>query len=147
MFGLTREVPLIYGIHRDLQIRTYNAIPRIVADLPRDVTSQIALGSTPDPRQEQKLDDWSDMRLTAILIPQQFPPVTDPWRVLLRTLEQRLFTRDLYAETAPSPGKERVRRPNSEPASRMLVFPLFRKPKMPGTRRELTSSKSDRRRI
>lgn len=104
MFGLTREVAILYTAHADLQIRTFNAIPRILASLPRQVTPGVVLVSSPDGRQDQKLDDWSDLRLTAIPVPRVLADTTDPWRIILRTLEQRLFTRDLYAETSPVTG-------------------------------------------
>lgn len=104
MFGLTREVAILYTTHRDLQIRTFNAIPKVMTALPREVTPEVVLVSSPDPRQEQKLDDWSDVRLTAIPIPQVIEDPSESSRVILRTLEQRLFTRDLYAETSPVSG-------------------------------------------
>ncbi len=104
MFGLTREVAIIYSTHKDLQIRAFNAVPRILASLPRQVTPGVVLISSPDLRQDQKLDDWSDLRLTAIPIPYALTGATDPWREILRTVERRLFTRDLYAETSPVTG-------------------------------------------
>ena len=104
MFGLTREVAILYTTHKDLQIRTFNQVPKVLASLPRDVTPGVVLISSPDRRQDQKLDDWSDLRLTAIPVPHEMPATTDPWRAILRTLEQRLFQRDLYAETSPVSG-------------------------------------------
>lgn len=104
LFGLTREVAIIYSPHRDLQFRTYHAIPEMLAALPRTVTPGVVFLASPDPRQVQKLDDWSDIRVTAVPIPHEFDPHSAPWRVLLKTLEQRLFTRDLYAETGPVSG-------------------------------------------
>jgi hypothetical protein len=103
-FGLTREVLLLYSPHRDLQIRSYNALPVLLASLPRDVTPGVALVSTPDPRQAEKLDDWSDLYFTAIPIPVATMDSDQHSRGIIRSLEQRLFSRDLYAETAPVTG-------------------------------------------
>lgn len=105
--GLTREVLLLYSPHRDLQFRTFQAIGLLLQGeaLPREVTSGVALVSSPDPRQEQKLDDWSRTQLTAIPLPSTTAETDVLAREIVRALERRLFSRDLYAETLPVSGR------------------------------------------
>lgn len=105
--GLTREVLLLYSPHRDLQYRTFQAIGSLLQGdfLPREATSGVALVSCPDPRQEQKLDDWSRTHLTAIPLPPSTDETDDLAREIVRALERRLFSRDLYAETLPVTGQ------------------------------------------
>lgn len=104
MFGLTREVAIIYSPHPDLQIRLYNAVPTFLTNLPREVTKHVVLISSPDLRLAQKLDDWGNIGMTGIPIPQKWDTNREPSQSLLRILEQRLFSQDLYAETAPVVG-------------------------------------------
>lgn len=101
---MTREVLLFYTPHRDLQIRTFNAIPAVLAALPREATPRIVLIASPDPRAAAKLDDWSSLDLLGIPIPYGMPDPDDGQRELLQILQQRLFTRDAFAETAPVSG-------------------------------------------
>ena len=104
LFGLTREVLLLYSPHRDLQMRTFAAVPSVMADLPREVTPRITLIASPDPRASVKLADWSGLNLLAIPIPYGMPDPDDGARELLRELQKHLFQRDAYAETAPVHG-------------------------------------------
>jgi CRP-like cAMP-binding protein len=106
MFGLTREVLLVYSPHRDLQFRTFQALPELINGLPRQVTQGLALVCSPDSRQAEKLDDWSTSRLLAVPITNNPDGLEDSGRALLNCLQQRIFTRDLYAETAPVRGSD-----------------------------------------
>lgn len=103
-FGLTREVLLLYSPHRDLQSRTFHAVPDIMTRLPREVTSDVVMLCTPDPRQDQKLRDWSSGHLTAVPLPVDLGDEERAPYTILERLRQRLFTRDLYAETSPVSG-------------------------------------------
>lgn len=106
MFGLTREVLLLYTPHRDLQIRTFHALPQIIEDLPREVTLGLALVCSPDSRAAEKLDDWSTGRFLGVPVPADESDLREPGRQLLKMLQERIFTRDLYAETAPVSGSD-----------------------------------------
>lgn len=106
MFGLTREVLLVYTPHRDLQIRTFHALPDLISSLPRDATEALALVCSPDSRHAEKLDDWSTSRFLAIPITNDPNELDNAGRSLLDCLQQRIFTRDLYAETAPVSGSD-----------------------------------------
>lgn len=103
-FGLTREVPLLYSPHRDLQVRTISAVPAVRATLPREVTDDVVMICTPDPRQDEKLRDWSSARLTAVPLPLDLGDEERAPYAILERLRQRLFARDLYAENSPVSG-------------------------------------------
>lgn len=96
-FGFTREVMLFYSPHPDLQGRTFNAALRELKSIQRSVTPDVFFMSSPDPRLQVKLNDWSSPSRLAIPL-----LIDDEDELSLITLlRDYLYTRDLFYETTP----------------------------------------------
>ena len=102
-FGFTRELLFLYSPYPDLQHRTFVAARASLRHLPRDVTPDLVVVWSKDPRARVKLDDWSGTEFTAIPLPAD--GLDDPLE-LLRILREYVFTRDLYYETTPVSGDQ-----------------------------------------
>src|SRR5262249_41104773 len=102
-FGFTRELLFFYSPYPDLQHRTFVAARSSLRHLPRDVTPDLGVIWSNDPRARMKLDDWSGTEFTAIPLP---PDDLDDPLELLRILREYIFTRDLYYETTPVSGDQ-----------------------------------------
>lgn len=100
-FGLTREVMFFYSRHKDLQIRTFKAAQKALADLPREVTPDIMFFWAPDPRLREKVDDWSTGGF--LTIPLILADPDDPVS-FVSLLRDYTFSRDLFYETTPVRG-------------------------------------------
>ncbi|MBE1575451.1 translation initiation factor IF-2 N-terminal domain-containing protein [Amycolatopsis roodepoortensis] len=104
-FGLTREVLFFYSPHRDLQMRTFQAAKRILTRLQhrREVTPDMMVVWSPDPRLRERLDDWSNSSKNFLAIPLDLPDDGDPI-AFIKLLSSYVFTRDLFYETTPVRG-------------------------------------------
>lgn len=100
-FGLTREVLFFYSRHRDLQIRTFRAARKFLAELPREVTPDLMFFWAPDPRLREKLDDWSTGGFLTIPLVLESPDDPVGFVSLLRDY---IYSRDLFYETTPVRG-------------------------------------------
>ena len=100
-FGITQEVMIFYSPYPDLQRRTFDAARASLRHLPRQVTPDLILLSSPDPQTRAKLEDWSTNEFRAIGLPQD--EIDDPLE-LVTLLRQHIFARDLYYETTPVSG-------------------------------------------
>lgn len=101
-FGLTREVMFFYSRHKDLQIRTFKAAQRALAELPREVTPDIMFFWSPDPRLREKVDDWSVGGF--LTIPLILTDADDPVS-FVSLLRDYTYSRDLFYETTPVRGE------------------------------------------
>lgn len=96
-FGLAAELPLLYDVHSDLQIRTADGIPenlRILPDNRRSVSSETTFISTPDQYMIEKAHRWS--RPDRLLIPIPWNPQLSA-EDLLDIISRNVFSRDLYS--------------------------------------------------
>jgi hypothetical protein len=100
-FGFTQEVMIFYSPYPDLQRRTFEAARSSLRHLPRQVTPDLILLSSPDPQSRAKLEDWSTNAFRAIALPPD--DIEDPL-TLVALLRQHIFARDLYYETTPVSG-------------------------------------------
>ena len=100
-FGLTREVMFFYSPYGDLQIRELEAAKNAIRRLKRDVTPDIIFLWSPDPRAQQKLDDWSQGGFLAI--PLGSIDSQDPVS-LISLLRDYIYARDLFYESTPVRG-------------------------------------------
>lgn len=100
-FGFTQEVMVFYSPYPDLQRRTFDAACASMRHLPRQVTPDLILLSSPDPQARAKLEDWATNEFRAIALPPD--EIQDPL-ALLTLLRQHIFARDLYYETTPVSG-------------------------------------------
>lgn len=100
-FGLTREVMFFYSPYQDLQIRELEAAKSAIRTLKRDVTPDIIFVWSPDPRAQQKLDDWSRAGFLAIPLGNADPK--DPVSVI-SLLRDYIYARDLFYESTPVRG-------------------------------------------
>jgi hypothetical protein len=100
-FGFTQEVMIFYSPYPDLQRRTFDAARSSLRHLPRAVTPDLVLLSSPDPQTRAKLEDWSTNAFRAIALPPD--DIEDPL-TLVALLRQHIFARDLYYETTPVSG-------------------------------------------
>lgn len=99
-FGFTREVMFFYSPYRDLQYRTFAAAQASMRHVQREVTLDLIFFTSPDPRANMKLDDWSRSHFLAVPIPNGLlEPLT-----LVEILRDYVFTRDLYYEATPVSG-------------------------------------------
>jgi len=104
-FGFTREALVLYSRYRDLQARTFEALPDVIDSLPRRVGQDTLFLYAPDPRLEIKLDEWSTAWFTVIPLPELTPDVNRAAAVLVDSIKDRVFTRDLYYEATPVSGE------------------------------------------
>lgn len=100
-FGLTREVMFFYSPYQDLQIRELDAAKTALRNLRRDVTPDIVFVWSPDPRAQQKLDDWSRAGFLAIPLGNADPK--DPVSIV-SLLRDYIYARDLFYESTPVRG-------------------------------------------
>jgi hypothetical protein len=105
LFGLNREVLLVYSPFDDLQGRTFEALPRLIKGVEgRTVTPHLAMLTAPDPRLDEKLDEWSSSELQVVPLPMELSGCDRPANEILERFKKRIFARDLYAETTPVTG-------------------------------------------
>ena len=107
-FGFTREVAIFYSQFDDLQTRTHAALrEHLRTGLPRDVTPDVMLLSAPDKKLELKADDWSRPTLAIVPLPAfSHSEGRESADAFISILQQRLFKRDLFAETTPVSGRD-----------------------------------------
>lgn len=108
MFGLTRDVMLIYTQETDLQPRTLASFPQRLEDLAphRMCEDHLVFVSTRDPAAAAKLERWSQ-ESPYVALP--IPDLTDPARLaqqLLVQMKRSLASRNLYDETLPVTGRD-----------------------------------------
>ena len=101
-FGLTREVMFFYSPYVDLQIREFEAAKKAIKTLKREVTPDILFVWSPDPRAQQKLDDWSQGG-GILAIPLASINSGDPVS-LISLLRDYIYARDLFYESTPVRG-------------------------------------------
>lgn len=99
-FGFTREVMVLYSPHEDLQVRTYKAALREIADHKRSVTPDIFFIWSPDQRLRIKLHDWSRTSRLAIPLVIDY----DNELSLITLLRDYIYARDLFYVTTPVSG-------------------------------------------
>ncbi|MGN9776684.1 hypothetical protein ACTMS0_13085 [Micromonospora sp. H33] len=106
-FGLTREVMAYYSPYDDLQLRTFERLPRVKDDQPRRPTQDLFMIYAPDPLAERKLDDWSVREPFAVVgLPLSGVTPAEAASRLLTALTDRLAARNLYEETLPVTGRD-----------------------------------------
>ncbi|MEV4655705.1 ATP-binding protein [Micromonospora sp. NPDC049301] len=106
-FGLTREVMVYYSPYDDLQLRTFERLPRVQEDQPRRPTQDLFMIYAPDPLAERKLDDWTVREPFAVVgLPLAGVTPAEAASRLLAALTDRLAARNLYEETLPVTGRD-----------------------------------------
>ena len=110
-YGLTREVLLVTNSLSDLQMRTYESLPvflEYVAKVAgRQVTPNLVLVSTSDPREVEKLDEWSRSRpILAIPAGQLVLSSRQNSDTLSDRLRLRIYRRNTYRQTSPVESSE-----------------------------------------
>lgn len=100
-FGFTREAMILYTPHDDLQVRSFQAARREMANLKRPITPDIFFVWAPDPRLRTKLDDWSQP--SNLAIPLDLMDEEEPI-ALITLLRDYIYSRDLFYETTPVSG-------------------------------------------
>lgn len=100
-FGLTREVAFFYFPFFDLQIRSFMAAKAWIEETKREITPDLVFLSAPDDRLLTKLQDWSNLRMTAVPLPHD---MGDEPIAIITQLRDRVYARDLFYETAPVSG-------------------------------------------
>ncbi|WP_344106501.1 hypothetical protein [Myceligenerans crystallogenes] len=90
-----------YSPYRDLQARTFKVAKDKLANLPREVTPDVAFFSSPDDRLTERLKDWSRLQFLAIPLPASLgeEPIA-----LINQLRDHIYARDLFYETTPVSG-------------------------------------------
>lgn len=100
-FGFTREAMILYTPHQDLQVRSFQAARREMANLKRPITPDVFFVWGPDPRLKSKLDDWSQP--SNLAIPLRLEDEDEPI-ALITLLRDYIYSRDLFYETTPVSG-------------------------------------------
>lgn len=108
MFGLSRDVMVIYTRETDLQPRTLASFPQRLADLApyRMCEDHLVFVSTRDPSAAAKLERWSQ-ESPYVSLP--LPNAGDSARLaqqLLVEMKRSLASRNLYDETLPVTGRD-----------------------------------------
>jgi hypothetical protein len=104
-FGFTREALIFYSPYRDLQVRTFEALPQVLDSLPRQVDQDTLFLHSLDPRLEMKLYDWSTPWFTVIPLPDLTSEIDKAAEVVVESIRSRIFARDLYYEVSPVSGE------------------------------------------
>jgi hypothetical protein len=105
-FGITREVIVYYSPYHDLQLRTMERLSMARAQVPRQVTPDLYLLSSPDMRSAEKLEDWTR---SEPFVAVAFPQTGNEEEIAIALLEAiiaQLTTRDRYDETLPVIGND-----------------------------------------
>lgn len=105
-FGITREVIVYYSPYRDLQLRTLERLDAVQAQVPRPVTPDLYLLSSPDTRAAEKLEDWTRSEPFVTVAVPQTGTEEEAAIALLDTIIGQLTTRDRYDETLPVIGSD-----------------------------------------
>jgi hypothetical protein len=105
-FGITREVIVYYSPYQDLQLRTLDRLRHVRAQVPRPVTPDLYLLSSPDMRAGEKLEDWTRSELFVAVAVPQTGNEDEAAAALLDAIIGQLTTRDRYDETLPVIGSD-----------------------------------------
>ncbi|WP_167880283.1 AAA family ATPase [Nocardioides guangzhouensis] len=108
MFGITRDVMIIYTQATDLQPRTVASFPKRVRDLAthRMCEDHLVFVSTRDPFGRAKLERWSQENpFVALPLPDQGDAPRLAQQLLVE-MKRSLASRNLYDETLPVTGRD-----------------------------------------
>ena len=109
MFGLTRDVLVIYSDDVELQPRLFKSFPQRLADLSpqRAAEDHFFAVATRDPNGARKLDTWSDEEpYLAFVLPPRSEDERKTSQSILFEMKSRLASRNLYDETLPVTGRD-----------------------------------------